>query len=69
VDKTYRVHWSQSALDELTGILAYPPEVKERIFQDSFARLSYTPTLTANNNRLVERLLGKIGTLSSYSCV
>ncbi|MNW40049.1 hypothetical protein D3C74_171540 [compost metagenome] len=37
----------KSALDELSGILAYPPEVKERIYFDSFDRLQYTPTLTA----------------------
>lgn len=47
MNKNYKVHWSQKALAELAGILAYPPEVKERIFQDSFARLSFTPTLTA----------------------
>lgn len=47
MNKIYKVHWSQKALDELAGILAYPPEVKERIFQDSFARPSFTPTLTA----------------------
>jgi hypothetical protein len=35
------------ALDELAGILAYPPEVKEKIYLDSFTRMSFTPTLTA----------------------
>jgi len=48
MDKTYKVYWTQTALDELSGILAYPPDVKEKIFLDSFVRLSYTPTLTAN---------------------
>lgn len=47
MNKIYKVYWSQTALNELTGIRAYPPEVKERIFQDSFVRLSFTPTLTA----------------------
>jgi hypothetical protein len=32
---------------KLSGILAYPPEVKERIYLDAFDRLLYTPTLTA----------------------
>lgn len=31
MNKTYNVYWSQTALDELSNILAYPPEVKERI--------------------------------------
>jgi hypothetical protein len=47
MNKTYSVYWTQTALDELSGILAYPPYVKERIYLDSFARLIYTPTLTA----------------------
>ncbi len=47
MDKGYNVYWSQTALDELAGILAYPPDVKERIYLDSFIRLSFTPTLTA----------------------
>jgi len=47
VNKTYNVYWSQTALDELSNILAYPPEVKERIYLDSFKRLSFMPTLTA----------------------
>jgi len=47
VEKIYSVSWSQTALDELSGILAYPLEVKERIYLDSFTRLSYMPTLTA----------------------
>ncbi|MCY9693014.1 hypothetical protein [Paenibacillus alginolyticus] len=47
MEKVYSVYWSQTALNELAGILAYPPEVKERIYVESFKRLSYTPTLTA----------------------
>lgn len=47
MDKVYKVFWSQTALDELAGILAYPPEVKERIYLDSQTRLSYMPTLSA----------------------
>lgn len=47
MNKTYNVYWSQTALDELSNILAYPPEVKERIYLDAFERLSYMPTLTA----------------------
>lgn len=47
VNKTYSVFWSETALDELSGILAYPPDVKERIYLDSFSRLSFMPTLTA----------------------
>ncbi|SDF53690.1 hypothetical protein SAMN04488542_11286 [Fontibacillus panacisegetis] len=47
MDRIYSVYWAQSALDELSSILAYPPEVKERTYFDSFDRLQYTPTLTA----------------------
>ena len=47
MDKAYNVYWSQTALDELSNILAYPLDVKERIYLDSFTRLSFTPTLTA----------------------
>ena len=47
MDKVYKVYWSKTALDELAGILAYPPEVKERVYRESFIRLSYMPTLTA----------------------
>ena len=47
MNKTYSVYWTQTALDELSGILAYPPDVKERIYLDSFTRLMHTPTLTA----------------------
>ncbi|HHY73694.1 MAG TPA: hypothetical protein GX497_10845 [Bacillus bacterium] len=47
MNKTYSVYWSQTAIDELSNIRAYPPEVKERIYLDSFKRLLYMPTLTA----------------------
>ncbi|WP_404451374.1 type II toxin-antitoxin system RelE/ParE family toxin [Virgibacillus necropolis] len=47
MNKTYNVYWSQTALDELSSILAYPPDVKERIYLDSFDRLSYMPSITA----------------------
>ena len=47
MNKTYNVYWSQTALDELSNILAYPPEVKERIYLDASKRLSYMPVLTA----------------------
>ncbi|NMD72227.1 hypothetical protein HHO41_18305 [Bacillus sp. DNRA2] len=47
MNKTYSVYWSQTAIDELSNILAYPPAVKERIYLDTFRRLSYMPTLTA----------------------
>lgn len=47
MDKAYSVNWSQTALDELANILAYPPDVKERIYLDSLIRLSFAPTLTA----------------------
>lgn len=47
MNKIYNVYWTQTALNELGGILAYPPEVKERIYLDSFERLMYTPMLTA----------------------
>ncbi|QQK77028.1 hypothetical protein HUG15_16570 [Salicibibacter cibarius] len=47
MNKIYNVYWSQAALDELSHILAYPPEVKERIYLDAYKRLSYMPTLTA----------------------
>lgn len=47
MDKVYSVNWSQTALIELGNILACPPDVKERIYLDSFTRLSFVPTLTA----------------------
>jgi len=47
MNKTYSVYWTQTALDELSGILAYPPDVKEKIYLDSFGLLLHTPTLTA----------------------
>ncbi|GAB3808411.1 type II toxin-antitoxin system RelE family toxin [Virgibacillus kimchii] len=47
MNKIYNVYWSQTALDELSNILAYPPEIKERIYLDAYKRLSYMPTLTA----------------------
>ena len=47
MDKTYNVYWSETALNELSNILAYPPDVKERIYLDSFSLLSFMPTLTA----------------------
>ncbi|WP_373893303.1 hypothetical protein ACUL41_06115 [Virgibacillus natechei] len=53
MNKIYNVNWSQSALDELSNILAYPPEVKERIYLDAYKRLSYTPTLTAKKFPMV----------------
>jgi hypothetical protein len=31
----------------LAGILAYPPEIKERIYLDSLKRLSFMPELSA----------------------
>src|SRR5699024_2916524 len=40
-------YWSQTALNELSNIVAYPSEVKERIYLDSHKRLSFMPTLTA----------------------
>lgn len=47
MNRTYTVYWSQTALDELSQLLAYPLEVKERIYLDSFERLSTMPALTA----------------------
>lgn len=51
VDKSYHVTWAKTGIDELAGILAYPSHVKERIFVDSFHRLSHSPTLTAKQIR------------------
>jgi hypothetical protein len=51
MDRIYNVYWTQSALDELSEILAYPPEVKDRIYLDSFDRLQYPPTFTAKQIR------------------
>ncbi|SFP33230.1 type II toxin-antitoxin system RelE family toxin [Salibacterium halotolerans] len=47
MDKTYKVYWSQNALNELAGIMAYPPEVKERIYLDSHKQFSKMPKLSA----------------------
>ena len=47
MNKIYNVYWSQTALDELSNIVAYPSEVKERIYLDAHKRLSFMPTLTA----------------------
>lgn len=63
MDKTYSVYWAQTALDELSEILAYPPEVKERIYLDSFDRLKYTPTLTAKQIKdgMLQGLWARLG--------
>src|SRR5690625_2563772 len=45
--KEYKVYWSQTTLDALANMLAYPPNIKEKIYLDSFNRLSYSPLLTA----------------------
>jgi len=47
VDKSYFVTWSQTGIDELVGIRAYPAHVKEWILVDSFRRFAHSPTLTA----------------------
>lgn len=47
MDKEYEVLWTQTSIDALINIRAYPSDVKERIYLDSFKRLSYSPTLTA----------------------
>ncbi len=47
VNKIFKVYWSRTALNELAGILAYPPDVKERIYLDSFKRLSFMPKSSA----------------------
>lgn len=63
MNKIYNVYWSQTALDELVNILAYPPEVKERIYLDSFKRLSHTPTITAKQikNGVLEGYWARLG--------
>lgn len=47
VDKTYSVYWSEVALVDLSDVLAYPPDVKDWIYLDSFSYLSFMPTLNA----------------------
>lgn len=47
MNSQYKVYWSQTALDELTKIQAYPDDVKERVYLDSLNRMVYKPTLTA----------------------
>lgn len=71
MNKTYNIYRSQTALDELSNILAYPPDVKERIFMDAYNRLSFMPTLTAKqiNNWDFKRLLGKTWVISSNSYI
>ena len=63
MDQEYTVLWSKTALDELYNILAYPLDVKERIYMDSFSRLSYVPTLTAKKipNGLLEGYWVRLG--------
>lgn len=63
MDKKYSVFWSQTALDELGSILAYPLDIKERIYLDSFNRLSYLPTLTARKipNGMLEGYWVRLG--------
>lgn len=63
MDKEYTVFWSKTALDELSKILAYPFDVKERIYMDSFSRLSYAPTLTATKipNGMLEGYWVRLG--------
>lgn len=50
-------------MDELSEILAYPPEVKERIYLDSFERLMFTPTLSAKqiNTGKLKGLWARLG--------
>jgi hypothetical protein len=49
VNKIYKVYGSQTGVNELASMFVYPPEIKERIFHDSFKRLAYMPTLTAKS--------------------
>jgi len=67
----YNVYWTQTALDEISGILAYPPEVKERIYLESVERLKFTPTLTSHTNSdwEVKGIVGKAGDLSGCFCI
>lgn len=48
MNESFKVFWSQTALEELTKIRAYPDNVKERIYLDSINRMAYSPTLTAH---------------------
>lgn len=63
MDKEYSVFWSQTALNELSNIRAYPSDVKERIYLDSFNRLSYTPTIVAKKitNGMLEGYWVRLG--------
>lgn len=63
MDKRYSIFWSQTALDELSNIRAYPSVVKERIYLVSFNRLSYAPTLTAKKipNGMLEGYWVRLG--------
>ncbi|RRJ63690.1 hypothetical protein EHV15_12680 [Paenibacillus oralis] len=63
MDRIYNVYWTHTALDELSGVLAYPPEVKERIYLDSFDRLQYSPMLTAKQiqNGTLQGLWARLG--------
>jgi hypothetical protein len=49
--------------DELYNIVAYPSDVKERIYLDSFNRLTYVPTPTARKipNGILEGYWVKLG--------
>lgn len=55
-------------MDELSNILAYPPEVKERIYLDTFTRLSFMPTLIAKliRNGILEGYWVRIGLYQVY---
>lgn len=68
MNKTYNVNWTQTALNELSRILAYPPDVKERIYLESFTRLLFTPTLTAKPI-LTGRLKGQWARLGLYQVI
>ncbi|WML52383.1 hypothetical protein RCG17_23870 [Neobacillus sp. PS3-12] len=63
MEKEYNVFWSQTALNELSNILAYPADVKERIYLDSYNRLSFAPTLTAKKipNGMLEGYWVRLG--------
>lgn len=63
MDKEFRVFWSQTELNELRDVRAYPSDVKERIYLDSFNRLSYTPTITAKKifNGMLEGYRVRLG--------
>lgn len=46
-NQTYKVQWTDTALNELARMIPYTPDVKKKIYEDALERLAFMPHLTA----------------------